>query len=222
MMVAVSGFSAAGKTTTVRQLIAHLEERGVPHKVVRFSTLFPGSMLKPRRPKRQPKASQSGTVGLRSIEAMPGSWNRKFRIVDFFNFLGAHFFARCLSIIHRRKVLIFDRYSYDRLVNFDSRGLLIKLAKKLVCRPRITFVLIPTVDAHEARFLDRLKQRHSMEFERFSDEDRAELRMVHDLYQGICERFPETVRLNSSQDESHEELWQHLEPVLRRKKLIRD
>lgn len=220
MIIAVCGYGATGKTTVVEELKSSLEETGMFVEVKKFDKLYPGTYIGRKRAKRNLNVSTEGTVGIRTIGANRGAWNQQLGWIRFANLVVVSFVARVLAIFYRKRVLIFDRFVYDRYVHFSPHGLLFAVAKRLGYRPALTLILLPSIEEHEKRFLDRLKDRHGIELTHFSDEDRDELRMVHQRYREMAEEFPNCVLIDTSNPDAHRQIFEEIIERLRASQLL--
>ncbi len=207
MIIAVSGYNAAGKSTVVSHLRQQFEREGIQVSVKRFSDLYPGSYIGKKLPERNPKVAADGTMGLRSLEAQRGDWNQTLNWSKFANLLAASMIARFFALRNRRRVILFDRFLYDRFVHFDPNHWRMRIAKACFYRPSVTLILLPELEAHEKRFLHRAKNRHGIELERMSDADRKELEMVHRRYREIADGNGECVTIDTSDPTSLQQAW---------------
>jgi thymidylate kinase len=101
--------------------------------------------------------------------------------------------------VNRRRVVIFDRYFYDRFIHFNADGTIFKLAWLLAPTPDVGFVLLPAHDAWEQRILNRLRKRFGVAVERLSDDDRDQLTFVRNRYESFMNMNPELLRVDSAQ-----------------------
>lgn len=220
MIVAVCGYNATGKSTVVQELKRRFEDSGMLVEVKKFAKLYPGTYIGRKKAKRNPTVSTEGKVGIRTIEAQRGDWNQQLGWFTFANLIVASFLSRILAIIYRKRLLIFDRFVYDRYLHFSPHGLLFGFAKRLGFRPALTLILLPSFEEHEKRFLDRLKDRHGIELTHFSDEDRDELRMVHQRYREMAEDFPDCMLIDTSNPGAHRQIFEEIIERLRASQLL--
>jgi len=204
MIIAVSGYNATGKSTVASNLKESLESRGISVKVKRFAALYPGTYLGKKKQKRNPKVSSEGNVGLRAIEGQRGSWNQSLGWSTFANIVAASLAAHWLAFANRRSIVIFDRFLYDRCIHFAKDSWKMKLAQRVFFRPTVTLVLLPSLQAHEQRFLERIERRHGIKLDQMSKSDKSELAMVHDRYAQLVDEFTECVLIDTSDPRSVE------------------
>ena len=207
MVIAVCGYNASGKTTIAKGLVDLLENRGFSVQVKRFALLYPGTYLGKTKQKRDPKVSSKGTVGLRSIEGQRGKWNQSLGWSTWANIIAASLSARWMAMLNRKRVVIYDRFLYDRCMHFADSGWRMRLAKYVFFQPSVTLVLLPAIEEHEQRFLERIERRHGITLDRLSSDDRAELAMVHKRYADLETEFSECVPIETSGQDGLERAW---------------
>jgi len=207
MIIAVSGYNASGKTTVAKELMRRLESQNISVEIRRFALLYPGTYIGKKKQKRNPTVSSQGNVGLRSIEGQRGNWDQPLGWSTFVNIVAASLAARWIAMIYRKRVIIYDRFLYDRCMHFAKDSWRMRIAKRTFIRPTVTLVLLPKIEDHEKRFLDRIKKRHGIKLEEMSTADRAELEMVRKQYRALTSDFPECVLIDTSDPNGLDKAW---------------
>lgn len=201
MIVAVSGYSASGKTTFTKQIQSALTERGISVRLAKFDRLYLSKHLT-RKQQRVAQSDRNGALGLRKIEGERGNWDRPFGLKQFVDVIWAACLVYVLRLLNCRRVLLFDRYFHDRFVHFDKTGILYRLASWAVPSPGLTFVLIPETAVWEQRILERLSRRFGMSLTELSEIDRDELEGVARRYEAFVWPQADGCRIDSSQLEA--------------------
>lgn len=208
MIIAVCGYNASGKSTVASELKAQLENQNIPNEIKRFATLYPGTYIGKKKQQRNPSVSSVGNVGLRAIEGQRGNWNQPLGWSGFANLVAASLAARWMALVNYKRVIIYDRFLYDRCMHFDGKSWRMRVAKLVFFRPAVTLVLLPKLEEHEKRFLKRIEKRHGIELEQMSSDDRAELAMVRKQYADLPDEFMECVLIDTSDPNGLRQAWE--------------
>jgi thymidylate kinase len=206
MIVAVSGYNASGKTTLVRALGERLQQHDVPYTLVKCEQLYPGTWLKRRR-RRQADLPAEEAARDRQLRGLRYAHDRTFRLRDLGNLLCAAVALWLVRAVHNRKVIVVERYFYDRLIFFSTRSRLYRLAIRMIPRPRILFFLVPDEECWRQRFLGRVRQKTSTGPDELSEADAQALALIRSKYEEFHRIHPDSVLVNSTTDLAIREAW---------------
>ena len=158
--VSFSGVDGAGKSTQIALLCAHLEERGLRIRVVRFWDDVA------RLTKLREGTGHKVFKGDKGIGSPENPINRRDKNVGGWLMTGLRFFLYLVDAISLRRVvrnqlrgncdfIIFDRYTYDELANLDLNNPVARTYARMIERitpdPDVAFLLDADPEAAHAR-----------------------------------------------------------------------
>lgn len=158
--VSFSGVDGAGKTTQIALLCAHLEERGLRIRVVRFWDDVA------RLTKLRESTGHRVFKGDKGIGSPEAPITRRDKNVGGRLMTGLRFFLYLVDAISLRLVVrdqlraacdfvIFDRYTYDELANLNLNNPLARIYARMIARitphPDVAFLLDADPDVAHAR-----------------------------------------------------------------------